>query len=492
MKRLILIVFLLVLAASLEARRLPRYPFIPADRNVLQFPGGESEEFDLFLRKLDTLLDTGKGDLRVLHVGGSHVQAGTWTDRLRAHFLALRYGLDGGRGLVFPFSAAGTNTPISYSSSYTGNWEKTNCLKPEAVLGLTGMAITAADTSARVAVDLLPRELHLHQPRYTFNRVDVLGEGTHYRAFIVEYDAALGQYVDRMGGMRSFTTEAPAAATTGYLNCYEVPGLTGILNGAEVSGRNSKKDDTWFRYYTNTSSRQIAVHTYTLDGKQVRNYIVMYDGSKYAPVWTVHAMHKSMWPDRGVGRNEDWTADPAISLTQQKGLDNAGSVGFSRGHLVASNYRQSSVAQNKQTFYYSNQAPQWQNGFNSGLWSSLEEAVAGHAPTGRDTLYVVSGVLYEGSVQTKPAKNADGTASLSVPIPSHFYKCLMKCSFDSSGNMTAAKGCAYIYENKAQSGAYSQGITTIDAIEARAGFDFFANVPAALQNAAESSSKSLW
>lgn len=318
------------------------------------------------------------------------------------------------------------------------------------------------------------------------------GTTYYYRAFIVEYDAALGQYVDRMGGMRSFTTEAPAVATAGYLNCYEVPDLTGILNGAEVSGQNSKKDDTWFRYYTNTSSRQIAVHTYTLDGKQVRNYTVMYDGSKYAPVWTAHAMHKSMWPDRGVGRNEDWTADLAISLTQQKGLDNAGSVGFSRGHLVASNYRQSSVAQNKQTFYYSNQAPQWQNGFNSGLWSSLEEAVAGNAPTGRDTLYVVSGVLYEGSVQTKPAKNADGTASLSVPIPSHFYKCLMKCSFDSSGNMTAAKGCAYIFENKAQSGSYQQGRTSIDAIENRAGFDFFANVPAALQNAAESSSKSLW
>ena len=178
MKKLIPIALLMVLAVSMEARRMPRYPFIPVDRNVLQFPGGESEEFNLFLRKLDTLVDTGKGDLRVLHVGGSHVQAGTWTDRLRTRFLALRYGLDGGRGLVFPSSAAGTNTPISYSSSYTGNWEKTNCLKPECVLGLTGMAITAADTSARVAVDLLPREAHLHQPRYTFNRVDVLGEGT--------------------------------------------------------------------------------------------------------------------------------------------------------------------------------------------------------------------------------------------------------------------------------------------------------------------------
>ena len=178
MKRLIFTLLLLMAVLSLEGRRMPRYPFIPADRNTLQFPGGESEEFGLFLRKLDTLLDTGNGDVRILHVGGSHVQAGTWTDRLRARFLALRYGMDGGRGLVFPFSAAGTNTPISYSSSYTGNWEKTNCLKPDCVLGLTGMAITANDTSARVAVDLLPRELHMHQPRYTFNRVDVLGSGT--------------------------------------------------------------------------------------------------------------------------------------------------------------------------------------------------------------------------------------------------------------------------------------------------------------------------
>ena len=178
MKRLLFTLLLLMAVLSLEGRRMPRYPFIPADRNTLQFPGGESEEFGLFLRKLDTLLDTGKGDVRILHVGGSHVQAGTWTDRLRARFLALRYGMDGGRGLVFPFSAAGTNTPISYSSSYTGNWEKTNCLKPDCVLGLTGMAITANDTSARVAVDLLPRELHMHQPRYTFNRVDVLGSGT--------------------------------------------------------------------------------------------------------------------------------------------------------------------------------------------------------------------------------------------------------------------------------------------------------------------------
>ena len=316
------------------------------------------------------------------------------------------------------------------------------------------------------------------------------GTTYYFKAFIAEYDQAQKKFVYRSGTVSSFKTKAaePSVGTVpGYLGCYEMPAVSAILNGKEASGSFSERDDYWYRYYTKSDKRQIATHTFTLNSKQVRNYTVMYDGSRYAPVWTAHAMHASMWPDNNVGRNDGWTADPAISLTQQTGLDNASSVGISRGHLVASNYRQSSVKQNKQTFYLSNQAPQWQNSFNDGVWSNLENAVVGHTPSGRDTLYVVSGVLYEGTIQTKPS------AGLNVPIPSHFYKCLMMCSFNTSGQMTSAKGCAYVFTNEAHPKMeYSQGITTIDAIEARAGFDFFANVPAALQNAAEKSSKAIW
>lgn len=101
------------------------------------------------------------------------------SDRLRRHFLSLRYGMEGGRGLVFPFSAAGTNTPVSYSSSWQGSWESATCLKPaDEELGLTGMAVMARDTSAKVILDLVPRERQLLQQRYVFNRVDVLGSGT--------------------------------------------------------------------------------------------------------------------------------------------------------------------------------------------------------------------------------------------------------------------------------------------------------------------------
>ena len=177
MKRLALILALWALA--FPAGALKHYPFVRHERNVLEKPAGSAPNYDLFLRKLDTLVTTGGADVRILHVGGSHVQGGNWSDRLRRHFMSLRYGCDGGRGLVFPFSAAGTNTPSGYSSTAVGNWECASCVRPgEPALGLTGMAIVAQDTSARAVIDLLPRETHLMQPRYTFRSVDLLGEGT--------------------------------------------------------------------------------------------------------------------------------------------------------------------------------------------------------------------------------------------------------------------------------------------------------------------------
>ena len=80
-----------------------------------------------------------------------------------------------------------------------------------------------------------------------------------------------------------------------------------------------------------------------------------------------------------------------------------------------------------------------------------------------------------------------------VSVPSHFYKCLMKCSFNTSGEMTAAKGCAYLFTNEKHTGSsYSSFITSIDAIEERCGFDLFPNVPEHLQTPAEKSTSSIF
>ena len=328
--------------------------------------------------------------------------------------------------------------------------------------------------------------------------VSGLDEGTTYlvKAWVEEMDQKLGYAVDRFGEEVSFTTAASGVVIPEYLSGYGIPDVSGILSGTGAEGRNTSRDDHWFRYNTTNSQRQIAVHTYThpTSKAETLNYVVLYDGSKYAPLWTAHAMNTTYWPKNNVGRNDDWTDDPAISLTQQSGLDNAGSVGYSRGHLVASSYRQSSVEQNKQTFYHSNQAPQWQSGFNSsaagysgdGVWQQLENHVVEVTPSGTTMLYVITGVLYEGNTTTKPS------GSLNVPIPSHFYKCIMKCTF-TNGTIDGAQGIAFVYTNVSHAGeSYVAGASSIDAIEARAGFDFFANVPGNLQSSAEANTSHTW
>ena len=74
--------------------------------------------------------------------------------------------------------------------------------------------------------------------------------------------------------------------------------------------------------------------------------------------------------------------------------------------------------------------------------------------------------------------------------PSGYWKCLMKCTFSSPGEMSAAVGCAYLFDTNSSNIAPT--VTTIDAIESRTGFDFLANVPTSLQTTAERQSYSFF
>lgn len=230
-------------------------------------------------------------------------------------------------------------------------------------------------------------------------------------------------------------------------------------------------------YETENPDQLIVTHTFTEGGERYRNYTLLFDRTKKASLWVAFGMHKNVW-DGNSGRNNSWKDDPAIpSDWQSRGC----SLPYSRGHQIASGDRQVSVTANKQTFYHSNQAPQWQNGFNGGVWSSLENAIQGSAPTGRDTMYVVTGPVFEDGVTIKDKEG------ITIPLPVAYWKCIMLCSFDSSGNMTGAKGIGYYFPgNESFSGGYGQFATTIDEIEEICGFDLYANVPKELQDSAES------
>lgn len=63
-------------------RAFPEYSFIEYDQNTLDFRGDSAGWNRLFAR-LDQLVFEGDTNLTVLHMGGSHVQAGILSNALR-------------------------------------------------------------------------------------------------------------------------------------------------------------------------------------------------------------------------------------------------------------------------------------------------------------------------------------------------------------------------------------------------------------------------
>lgn len=156
-------------------RSLPTYPFIRYEENALQFPGGH-QPFDTLYQKLDTLLRTGKGRISIVHIGGSHVQAGYLSHQLRTDFATLGDSVMTERGLLFPFRILRTNAPQNYRITYTGHWEGTRCIKPNGTdtLGLAGAAVSTRDHTASLSLTLNLRD----SVPFHFTRLRLLGYAT--------------------------------------------------------------------------------------------------------------------------------------------------------------------------------------------------------------------------------------------------------------------------------------------------------------------------
>ena len=293
------------------------------------------------------------------------------------------------------------------------------------------------------------------------------------------------------GSTKSFTT----SSLNTWLSNYEMPATTvASLSTSDVLYAGCYCHDTFnetygstkaCRYNTSDANRKVVIHTYSYNNKVVRNYSFLYDKTYKTALWVAYATSNSGdFKDNSVGRNDAWAYDPAIDQSWQPNLGSAYSSSngrrYDRGHQVASNDRQTTKEQNQQTFYYTNMTPQYSS-LNQGKWNTLEQKVQGvaTATTGSDILYVVTGPLFEGSLATVTDKNGK-----ECKVPSGYWKCLMKCTFSSPGEMSAAVGCAYLVDTNSSNTAPTA--TTIDAIESRTGFDFFANVPSSLQATAES------
>ena len=177
--------FVLLISLSTSAQTEPylyhvnQYNFIRYDLNGLHNFGDDSYSSD-FYAKLEKLVRTGEGKINVVQIGGSHIQAGTFSGQIRSRLQQMNGEMNAGWGFMFPYRIARTNTPFGYYIRYNGNWQSCRNVetRKSCTLGVGGISATTNSPNAELTV-LLEAENELD---YSFNKVRVFYEnaGSNY------------------------------------------------------------------------------------------------------------------------------------------------------------------------------------------------------------------------------------------------------------------------------------------------------------------------
>lgn len=146
---------------------------IHTEANVLI--GAEtSPSFNHFFSKLDSVYEGKKENLHIFHIGGSHIQADIYSNKLRTYFQNMNSVSQGQRGFVFPFQLAHTNNPSNYRvEANKAKWEgyRNSIMKDSIAWGLAGVSAAFRDCSDTISIKA-NYKTHTKKP-YTFHKLRV-------------------------------------------------------------------------------------------------------------------------------------------------------------------------------------------------------------------------------------------------------------------------------------------------------------------------------
>ena len=222
--RLVPIFFLVALLtatavqAQLKPIEIPHHRFINYRANVLHYDTDSPSLRHLFDKWQH--VSAGDGDnISIVHIGGSHVQAGSLTNTIRCNILGAYPELVGPRGMIFPYSAAARcNNPADYRVHCPQKIELTRNVHKEYSypLGLCGIAVTAAD-------ELTEMDIVMNEPRvdYATSRVVLLGhsEGGVVPRLRVDGREIYASYIDNLSDRYIFNLQTPVDSFTIVLPC---------------------------------------------------------------------------------------------------------------------------------------------------------------------------------------------------------------------------------------------------------------------------------
>jgi lysophospholipase L1-like esterase len=150
----------LAFALTLSGQSPPLRPaFIQEQFNHLYY-SGDSSAFLKFYKKLDKLKEEKKDRITVVHVGGSHVQGGTWSSTFISD-LQAEFNTEGGGYFAFPYRIAKTNSQPYVSSFTNGKWKRCRPTGKEYCLplGMSAMSVNTSDSANSFGLAITPRSV---------------------------------------------------------------------------------------------------------------------------------------------------------------------------------------------------------------------------------------------------------------------------------------------------------------------------------------------
>lgn len=275
------------------------------------------------------------------------------------------------------------------------------------------------------------------------------------------------------------------------------PAVTTGAKWFELPAVNAKKEGTKYLVDAENSDLYYAYHLcngpekYAHNGKRARNYTVCFSKSHHCPVWVAAIRHNSLHPIGKAKRTDAYGKDPDIPSAIQYNSKATGG-GCNKGHMLGSNERTSSRETNRQVFYFSNIAPQDDDGFNTGgaPWNTLEAYVDGIVP--QDSLYMVIGCYFDDYTdvygKTQKAKTIQYGGRSDVSMPTMFYYALLRTKKGNTGKSVTQcsadelKCVAYVlrHETAKKGKNYklsAKDLMSISDLEKLTGFKYFVNVP---------------
>lgn len=233
------------------------------------------------------------------------------------------------------------------------------------------------------------------------------------------------------------------------------------------------------------------------DGGQFNNYLMekptyslSYNRDKGTPNWVSWHLEPAWFGS--LARFDTFRPDPAVppDWYRVQSTDYSGS-GFDRGHMTpnADRDNENRIPINQETYLMSNMVPQAPDN-NQGPWAAFENYLRSIVTSPQNNeLYIVSGPLGVGGSGSNGG-TTNNIAGGHVTVPQFTWKVVLVIPIGESdvSRVTAATRTIAILMPNTQgirNNSWETYLTTVDHIEDLTGYDFFANVPDAIENAIE-------